>query len=317
MRSCFPVILLSRHRIREFSSDSYALLRSADRRVRLCIAVVLCSLSPSTVFSQEPVTSNPSAATIVPTEVIKLFEEGSFSKLYSWLETTAYEDPKQVFSVTNGILRISGEVAGYLATKDRFRDYHLVAEYRWGERTYGSKTVRNSGILLHGVGHDGNRSPWMASIECQIAQGCVGDFIVIRGNNLDGTVIPVTITSDVVIESDGKTRWRSDGKPTEYFGRQFWWSHHDPDFKELIDTRGRYDVESPLQEWTRVECICDGDRITVIVNGTVVNECYRAFPSSGKVLLESEGFEILFRKFELHPLRKTAPSRDRIPRTEQ
>ena len=34
-----------------------------------------------------------------------------------------------------------------------------------------------------------------------------------------------------------------------------------------------------------------------------MNECYDVFPFAGKILLESEGFEILFRKFELHPLK--------------
>ena len=66
--------------------------------------------------------------------------------------------------------------------------------------------------------------------------------------------------------------------------------------------RGRWDVESPLGEWTRVECIARGERITVIVNGQTVNECYNVSPSSGKILLQSEGFEIWFRKFELKPL---------------
>ena len=40
----------------------------------------------------------------------------------------------------------------------------------------------------------------------------------------------------------------------------------------------------------------------VIVNGQKVNECQRVFPSAGKILLQTEGFEIFFRKFELHPL---------------
>ena len=85
------------------------------------------------------------------------------------------------------------------------------------------------------------------------------------------------------------------------------WStlRHDPEFQELIDTRGRFDVESPLGEWTRVECICNQDRITVVVNGAVVNECFDVFPSKGKILLESEGFEIYFRRFELRPLTKS------------
>ncbi len=79
---------------------------------------------------------------------------------------------------------------------------------------------------------------------------------------------------------------------------------HDLDFKELLDTRGKNDVESPLGEWTRVECRCAGKRIAVSVNGTQVNEAYDVFPSAGKILLQSEGFELFVRTFELRPLKK-------------
>jgi hypothetical protein len=238
---------------------------------------------------------------------VRLFNGKDLTGLYGWLKDTRYEDPRKVFSVEDGILRISGEVNGYLATKNEYRDYHLVAEYKWGVKTYGAKYVRNSGILLHAVGADGNRSPWMSSIECQVAQGCVGDFIVIRGKDSLGNEIPVTLTSDTVLASDGRTRWKKGGKPTIYSGKQFWWSKHEPGFEELIDTRGKEDVESPLGEWTRLECICSGNRITVVVNGVTVNECYDVYPSAGKILLESEGFEILFRKVELQPLLVKAP----------
>jgi hypothetical protein len=234
--------------------------------------------------------------------VIPLFNGKDLTGLYSWLKDTHHEDPRKVFSIADGLLRISGEVDGYLATKSSYQNYHLVVEYKWGQLTYGRKTVRNSGILLHAIGTDGNASPWMSAIECQVAQGCVGDFIVIRGKDAKGDVIPVTITSDTVLGPDGRTRWKPGGTPRSYSGKQFWWSLHDPDFKEDIDTHGRNDVESPLDQWTRVECICADDRISVLVNGTKINECYRVFPSEGKILLESEGFEILFRKFELHPL---------------
>jgi len=233
---------------------------------------------------------------------VRLFNGQDLTGLYGWLKDTHYQDPRKVFSVQDGNLRISGEVDGYLATEKEYRDYHLVVEYKWGEKTYGAKYVRNSGILLHAVGPDGNRSPWMSSIECQIAQGCVGDFIVIRGKDRAGKEIPVTLTSDTMLARDGRTRWKKGGKPTVYSRKQFWWSKHEPDFEELIDTRGKDDVESPLGEWTRVECICLGSRITVIVNGVTVNECYNVYPSAGKILLESEGFEIHFRKFELQPL---------------
>jgi Domain of Unknown Function (DUF1080) len=235
--------------------------------------------------------------------IINLFNGKDLTGLYTWLKDTNDSDPGGVFTVADGLLRISGQVPGYLATVGTYRDYHLVVEYKWGTRTYGAKTVRNSGILLHGVGPDGNASPWMSSIECQVAQGCVGDFIVIRGQDANRKPIPVTITSETVLGPDGRTRWKKGGEPRVYSGKQFWWSRHDPEFEEKIDTRGRNDVESPLGEWTRVECRCEGTRITVRVNGTPVNECFDVYPAAGKILLESEGFEILFRKFELHPLR--------------
>jgi hypothetical protein len=238
--------------------------------------------------------------------VIRLFNGKDLTGLYGWLRDTHYADPRGVFSVRDGILVISGEVPGYLATARAYRDYHLVVEYQWGARTYGQKTVRNSGILLHGIGPDGNASPWMSSIECQVAQGCVGDFIVIRGKDGEGKMIPVTITSETVMGPDGRTRWKEGGQARVYSGKQFWWSKHQAGFEEKIDTRGRDDLESPLGEWTRVECVCRGHRISVLVNGTKVNECFDVFPAAGKILLESEGFEILIRKFELHALRASA-----------
>jgi hypothetical protein len=187
------------------------------------------------------------------TGFIPLFNGKDLTGFYGWLKDTHYKDPHKVFRVDQGILKISGEVNGYLATEKEYRDYHLVVEYKWGAKTYGAKTVRNSGILLHAVGPDGNRSPWMSSIECQVAQGCVGDFIVIRGKDSSGKEVPVTLTSDTVVARDGRTRWSKGGKPTVYSGKQFWWSKHEPDFEELIDTRGKDDVDSPLGEWTRVE----------------------------------------------------------------
>jgi hypothetical protein len=234
---------------------------------------------------------------------IRLFNGKDLTGLYTWSKETQREDPTGLFKVEDGILKIAGMPHGYIATKEEYGDYHLVVEYRWGEKTHDRKYVRNSGLLLHAVGPDGARGgSFMSSIECQLAQGCVGDFIVIRGPDAQGETIPVTITSDTVIAADGRTRWSRTGKPTVYSNRQFWWSDHDPEFEELLDTRGRWDVESPLGEWTRVEIIARGSRITVIVNERTVNECYDVFPTAGKILLQSEGAEIWFRRFELYRL---------------
>jgi hypothetical protein len=238
--------------------------------------------------------------------VIKLFNGRDLTGLYTWLQKSKRKDPRKVFTVQKGMLHVSGEDNGYLATDKEYKDYHLIVEYKWGKKIYGSKKfVRNSGILLHAIGPDGGaHGVWMTCFECQLAQGCVGDFIVIRGKDKNGKVIPATITCETVLARDGKTRWKKGGTPTRYSGKQFWWSKHDPDYKELIDTRGKDDVEGKLGDWTRVECICDGKRITILVNGTTVNEAIDSSPSAGKILLQSEGYEIYFRKFELRPLKK-------------
>lgn len=238
-----------------------------------------------------------------PTTVLRPLEQPNLGAFTTWLKKSGREDPQQVFRLENGVLRCGDDDMGYVATKDAYRDYHLSVEYRWGRKNPNDKYVRNSGVLLHGVGPDGSQNGvWMTSIECQLAQGCEGDLIVIRGKTADGAAFPATITSDTAVAEDGKTRWRKDGKKTVYSGRQFWWSNHQPFFKELIDTRGEHDVASPLGEWTKVECLCRGARITIKINGTTVNECYDAQPAAGKVLLQTEGHEVFFRNLEIRPL---------------
>ncbi len=243
---------------------------------------------------------------ISPTDgVVNLFNGKDLSGLSPWLKDSQRADSKHVFTVHDGMIHVSGEGAGYLATEQEYRDYRLVVEYKWGQRTDGGKYVRNSGVLLHATGPDGNagNGAWMASIECQLAQGCAGDLIPIRGKVKD-ELIPVSFKSETVLGPDKRPRWKAGGDVLTFTGRQLWWSRHDPDFKELLDTRGKDDVESPRDEWTKVECACEGNRITVIVNGHTINHCFETFPAAGKILLQCEGHEIFFRKFELHPLKK-------------
>jgi hypothetical protein len=219
--------------------------------------------------------------------------------LKTWLRESKGEDPSRVFSVVDGLLRVSGEGMGYVRTEREWKDYRLVVEYRWGTKTDGSKTVRNSGILIHATGPDGGagKGAWMPSIEVQLAQGCVGDLIPIRGPDA-----AVSFTGETAPGADQRPRWSKGGAPAVYTGKQFWWSKHEAGFKELLDTRGKDDVESPVGQWTRVELTCRGSRVTVHVNGTAVNEIYDASPAAGHILLQNEGYEIFFKTFEIHPL---------------
>ncbi|MBI1903814.1 MAG: DUF1080 domain-containing protein [Planctomycetia bacterium] len=261
----------------------------------------LAAVLSLSVFSA--VANGEETEAVAPREVVRPCNGKDLSGLTTWLKGSGRKDPDGVFSVKDGVLHISGQGAGYLATDRPYKDYHLSVEYNWGEKHDGSGNVRNSGILLHALGEGGNvGGVWMTSIECQLAQGCEGDLIVIRGKDKEGKTIPATITCDTTVGSDGRTRWDPQGKKTVYSGKQFWWSKHEPGFKEKLDTRGRDDAASPVGEWTKVECICRGDRITIKINGQAVNECYDVFPAAGKILLQNEGNEIMFRNWELRPV---------------
>src|SRR5438132_4824968 len=139
-------------------------------------------------------------AAIRARETIQLFNVRDLSWLTTWLKDTHRDDPRKVFQAADGMLHVSGEVNGYLATEKEYRDYRVTVEYKWGEKTDGGKYVRNSGLLLNAVGpHGGANGVWMSCVECQLAQGCVGDLIVIRGKDDKGQTIPVSITSDVAV----------------------------------------------------------------------------------------------------------------------
>jgi len=63
--------------------------------------------------------------------------------------------------------------------------------------------------------------------------------------------------------------------------------------------RGQHDVEKPLGEWNRLECVCKGAEITVLLNGAVVNRATNVRPRKGRIQIQSEGAEVFVRRVEL------------------
>jgi len=227
------------------------------------------------------------------------FNGKDLTGFYTYLHDHKYEDPDRVFTVRDGVLRISGQELGGLTTRQEFGDYHLVTEWKWGGKTWPPRVdkARDSGILLHCVGADGAAfGHWMESQECQIIEGGCGDFIMVPGRGKP------SLTCEVRKGADGQPYFEKGAKAvTRDSGRFNWWGR-DPEWKDVIGFRGRSDVENPPGEWNRIEVICDGDTITNIVNGYVVNIGTRSSLTRGKLIFQSEGAEILFRKIEVRPL---------------
>jgi hypothetical protein len=273
---------------------------------RLLLNAAFCLvLASTTAYGEESSQTIAASEAIRPEAKITLFNGRDLTGLTTWLKDAKRDDPRSVFRATDGMLHLSGDGDGYIATEKAYRDYHLIVEYKWGTRHRG-KYVRNSGILLHAVGPAGGAGgAWPSCMECQLAQACAGDLILIRGNDAAGREIPVSFTAETELAPDKRRRrWKAGGEKVTFppARGQLWWSNHDWDFKELLDTRGKDDVESAVGEWTRVECLCQGDRITIKVNGHTVNQVTNVFPQAGRILLQTEGSEILFRTFELQPL---------------
>jgi len=246
----------------------------------------------------------PSFARELPTirsgEPIFRFNGKDLDGFYPYVRNRGRQDPNGVFSVRDGMICVSGQEFGGLTTNDEFHDYHLVVEWKWGERTWAprKKNTRDSGILVHCVGEDGAAGGnWMESQECQVIEGGTGDFIMVGGKGKP------SLTCETRVGPDKQLYFEKGGKAvTRDSGRFNWWGR-DPSWKDVLGFRGARDVEKPAGEWNHMEVVCDGDMITTILNGYVVNIGTKSSLTRGKILFQSEGAEIFFRKIEVRPLK--------------
>jgi hypothetical protein len=268
------------------------------------LAVVLLAFPLLAQAPGEPVT---------PGERMLLFNGKNLDGWYTWLQDSKYKDPKHVFTVTNGVIRVSGEEWGGLTTKNAYRDYHLIVEWKWGGPNLGKRAgrARDSGILVHGAGEDGAHGGiWLQSIESQVIEGGAGDFILVDGKDRP------TMTANVR-ELNGQFYWDENGTPKTMDRGRFNWFGRDPAWKDELGYKGPKDVEEPMGQWNRQEVIADGDTLTNIVNGVVVNKGYRVHPDAGKIQLQSEGAEVYYRRVELRPVERnskhSAQSRPHVP----
>ncbi|MDX2039134.1 MAG: DUF1080 domain-containing protein [Isosphaeraceae bacterium] len=260
----------------------------------LCIAIAPARAGEIPAWAKEL----PKVETRDP---VLAFNGKDLAGFYTYLHDNGYKDPRGVFTVADGMLRISGEEWGGIATKEEFGDYHLVVEWKWGTKTWGNraKASRDSGILLHCVGPDGAAGGhWMESQECQIIEGGCGDLLMVGGKGKP------SLTCEVRIGPDKQFYYEKGGMPvTRNGGRYNWWGR-DPKWKDVLGYRGPDDVEKPTGEWNRMEVICDGGTIINIVNGYVVNVGTDSSVTRGKIMIQSEGAELFVRKIEIRPLVK-------------
>jgi hypothetical protein len=250
---------------------------------------------PASMTAAEPVT-----------RPLQLFNGRDLTNFYTWLAAPAKgqkaygknNDPEKVFTVSDGMIHVSGKVYGGLITEKEFENYHLIAEFKWGEQTWPPRKdrARDSGILLHCVGEDGAAGGvWPESIECQMIEGGTGDIILVRGKNQP------TVTARAE-KRDKQSYYHPDAPPMVFMGGRINWFGRDPAWKDVKGFRGAHDLENPVGEWNKLECICDGSNLTYLLNGKVANAATNASHTRGRILIQSEGAEVFFRRIELLPV---------------
>ncbi len=241
-----------------------------------------------------------------PTQVVHLFNGQNLDGFYTFIKDRGRDqDPKAVFTVQDGVIRISGEEWGCITSNEEFENYRLVVEYKWGELTHGARVdkARDSGVLVHSVGEDGGYGGiWMHSIECQLIEGGSGDVLVV-GDGSDA----FSATCATAPQGSGNAHvFQPGGEAVTLNGGRFDWWGRDPGWQDVKGFRGARDVEKPIGEWNRIECIAKGSDLTVVLNGIVVNHCTRVKPSKGRIQIQSEAAEIFVRRVDVLPLEEAA-----------
>ncbi|MDF1752191.1 MAG: DUF1080 domain-containing protein [Verrucomicrobiales bacterium] len=251
----------------------------------------------------------------VPGQKIDLLSDPEFSDFtYHLNEKRSLSDKREeVWSLKDHLLHVTGKGWGYLRTKQSYQDYHLVLEYQWAERTYGSRLdgARDGGVLVHGYGEDGAFGDmFLSSFQAQLIEGGSGDLIALAARDETKTPAPTKMTAQVSKDRDGEPFWdKTAGTPMVFpeenkiVGRVNW-KDRDPDWRDVKGYRGARDIENPPGEWNRLEVICRGDTISLLINGVKVNEATKVTPRAGYICLQSEAAEMQIRRWEIWPLDK-------------
>lgn len=260
----------------------------------------LCLAATSALHAAEPVKVTEKI------DILDLMKKGEVEYNINTNAEIA-DKPEEIFVLKDGELTISGKGYGYMITKASYQDYRLITEFKWTGRTWGKRAdkARDSGILVHCHGPAGALGgTWCASIEAQIIEGGIGDFLVLSPKLTDGTVVQSLLEAEFDLDRDGEKRWKKGSARQVVKSGRINWEKRDEDWKDVVNYKGKDDPDAAVGEWNTMEVICKGGTIQIFVNGSMVNEGFASQPSSGPIAIQTEGAEMVVRKYELLPLPK-------------
>ncbi|MFY0607574.1 MAG: DUF1080 domain-containing protein [Cyclobacteriaceae bacterium] len=214
-------------------------------------------------------------------------------------------DPKKVFSIIEEdgelLLAITGEIYGGLTTLDTYENYHFKTYFKWGDKKWAPRAnaIRDNGILYHCRGdHGAFWNVWKSSLEYQVQEDDMGDFISIANSYAD-------CLAEETTNASGKQAYQfnPDGK---------WYTFHWPTNGYGLCSKPGSN-EKPNGEWNLLEIIAIGDRSVHLVNGQLVNVVRDAKTiiegepvalSSGQIQIQSEGAECYYKGMEIRSMKR-------------
>lgn len=105
---------------------------------------------------------------------IKLSKGNDLSAWNFFVDTASKVPASDVFSIKDGVIKISGKPFGFMYTKSKFSNFRLTLSWMY------PKEESNSGIFLF------VQEPklWPNAIECQLKSGNAGDFVLLGGSDI-------------------------------------------------------------------------------------------------------------------------------------
>ncbi|MDO8968730.1 MAG: DUF1080 domain-containing protein [Algoriphagus sp.] len=202
---------------------------------------------------------------------VSLFDGKSLSGWYMDVPDLQKDSSlRRPFIVRDGLLVSLGTPGGHLISDKSYEDYILEFEYRFvGD-------PGNCGVLVHASTPRALYGMFPKSIEVQMMHSNAGDFWCIQEN--------------IQVEDMEERR-----------GPRENWGVTEGKERRIINlTDGS---EKPLGEWNQMKIKCEGDKITVWVNGDLVNDGFGATAQKGQIALQAEGAEVEFKGLILTSLK--------------
>lgn len=227
-----------------------ALLQTNMKRLIFLLIVILIAAGCS-------IKSKPSS----------LFDGAALDGWHAYTKKGTFRNASDIFSVSNGQIRLNGDNPGYLMSKQSFSDFELRMEYKWNTESEQARGAgkKNSGVMYN-VPTSASDMLWPAGIQFQIKEGATGDFVLLDS---------VTINARGVTSTPGKS---------------------------VVVTK-LLENEKPLGEWNQIVIKSFKGKCLQFLNGKLVNEGSEASTVSGRILLQYEGSAIDFRQISIRPLK--------------